>query len=233
MVEEIANSETVDAALQSCAIQGAHYAYPWKALEKKLQDGTMDGFWVIAYGSLLNRDSARRTLPKVASLSPVWGIGGTRIFNYCMGEEYFQSPLHFQKAGLHRTVLTVKTDFSPQSVFNGLRLWVSAKDFPAFRRRERNYNLVEIPFIPWEKKVYEGDTALVLDSQSAMGYGAEVGNPKLLPVSEYLEICLQGAFATSKAFGEAFLNTTWLANERTRLRDYINPERRFGADSDQ
>lgn len=233
MLNKVEDPEDLKTALQKCADTGRNYPYPWKALEEKLEKGTLEGFGVIAYGSLLNEDSARRTLPMVSSFRPVWGIGGTRIFNYCMGDDYFPSPFHSQKAGLRRTVLTVKTDFNPYSVFNGVLLWIASEDFPAFRRRERNYHLVEIPILPWEKKVYEGDTALVLDSQNPMGYGAEVGNPKLLPIPEYLEICLQGAFAQSTAFGKAFLNTTWLADENTRLRDYVNLERTFEADSDQ
>lgn len=193
-----------------------HWAYPWPDLEKQLDNSSL---YLIGYGSLMNRTSAFRTLGDYDSLNPIPGIafGGNRVY------EYFMSDAVVDRYGVkikanERAALNVRKSSTFASYFNGVLLTISSDAVEPLREREKNYDLIALPFLPWgASEFFEGTAYCLVANQNSDG----TIRSHLLPHPGYHEVCLSGAKSQtdSTAFRDMFLETTSLW-DGTKLSDW-------------
>jgi hypothetical protein len=197
------------------------FEYPWKDLETVVP--TMPGgkLRVLGYGSLLNRDSAARTIKNTPPEGhpPVLGIGARRVFNYLIPEErlktYGSSP-----SSRERAALNVDYTQSPADVLNGRLLEIAPSDIAGLREREWGYDLRPVACVAWAQWESEPFIAFVLVAVRTEREGRSILDNRALPNPTYARLCRSGALAVSSAFLDLYLHTTWLADRRTLLFDW-------------
>lgn len=198
------------------------HAYPWRELERQALD--RDGaVAIVGYGSLLNPDSARRTMPDTPTdgHEPVIAVGARRVFDYAM------SPAGANRHGpiehpMQRAALNTVWTRDPQDAITGRLLRVSTADLPALRERERGYHLAGVLYVPWNHPRATPRVGYVLTADAEPVDGVVHTDASLLPHQRYTAICLEGARRVDPAFEHAFIQTTWLGDRVTPLSDYLN-----------
>jgi hypothetical protein len=183
--------------------------YPWPDLEARLGGGRLP---LLAYGSLMNEQSARRTLANYADLrpTPVVAFGGKRFYHYRMPREVVDrypptvSPLE-------RAALNVVGTRNPEDYFNAVLLGIPLTDLPGLREREKQYDLIPLPFLLWDGRTGAVRTAYALSSPPGPNGKVEEG---LLPHPAYHQVCLTGACGFGTEFGDCFSRTSFLTDGR-------------------
>jgi len=175
--------------------------HPWEALP----DGDLA---IVGYGSLVNRASAALTLSEKAleTFRPVVVFGARRVFDYRM-------PVYVPRYGLpasrrHRAALNVRPTGDPDDTFNGVLLEIPAADLPALRKRERSYDLVQLPCADWEDPAALIGAAWILSAPA----GSPAVDPTILPHVRYVEVCREGAARIGEEFSAFWEATTFLAD---------------------
>ena len=192
---------------------------------------------VLGYGSLLNVDSLRRTLPQkqTGDLRPVRVVGFRRLFNLIMLRMAPRFPgLKDQPVG----ALNIIAD--PDEELGAVAFWLTAEEQVLLDRREYCYFKISgIPvfdFYTGESvgtsllySVYPGEDLARLmpefyrEKIGPLGVGG-ILSPDILPGDDYLTLCLQGAFSWGGGFGEHFIDHTYLADGQVSLRDYLGED---------
>lgn len=193
------------------AAAAPRYTHPWADLST---DG--DPLLLVGYGSLMNSQSARRTLTAGAFRGPVIAYGARRVFDYVMPDEVrrrYPPPADPRAYG----VLNVHATGRPEDQFNGVLTEVDLRDVPALRLREPGYDLVPVACRPYPATGAAPTIAYVLACPS----GGPRTDSSLHPNPGYLALCLEGARSVSEEFATLFADTTYLADGVTRLRDWL------------
>lgn len=187
--------------------------------------GQSDGFegpsvGVIGYGSLLSPDELVPFLQTDASrVVPVRVEGFRRVFN----EESVWRVQASKGDDDERAVLNAvrDDDFSMNAV---LVPDVSAKEYEALRVRESGYRMVEVESDDIEPYADEDIPESTEDGVVLVPTGREERvNDDLLPIPEYIDICLEGARHWGEQFRDEFLRTTYVrGDERGTLADYLD-----------
>lgn len=188
------------------------YRYPWHDLERAMTERTVADVPVVAYGSLLNRHSARRTLPRsvLDEAKPVVAAGVQRVFDYRMSEakSVYGAPLYAKASA----ALNVHVVGNPKSIVNGLLIRLTCEALAAFRDREEDYDLVPVACVDWEHP-RESFPAYILQSEVR-------ADSTLLPHRAYYLVCRRGASAYGEAFLRFWLQTTYLGDRTTLVADW-------------
>lgn len=172
--------------------------------------------FIIAYGSLINKNQLSKQSHLLSTVGPVWVKGYKRIFN--------QEPSWRQGLGKQRAVLNIEP--SEQDYFNGILVEVKAeKDIRELDKRERGYVRTLIP----ESQLYSSmahSTESTHPSHVDLLY-VYVGKPdkqnnNILPNKDYLEICLKGTKQWSDECYEQFLQTTYVGTHT--LKTFLQTE---------
>jgi hypothetical protein len=228
--KEISNAETLsqngvpESSLhrmrkQLADLHAAEFDYPWNGLEISARQMPSGKLLLIGYGSLLNRDSAARTIKDTPPKghTPVVALGAIRIFNYLMPDEailkYGTPPGPKQKAALN--MIYTK---SPFHGFNGRLLQVDPADIPKLREREFGYDLRPVVCQRWGDWDSASFVAYILVAQKPELGGRKVIDNNALPYPPYARVCRKGAADVSDNFLQIYLNTTYLADLKTQLK---------------
>jgi len=198
------------------------FEYPWGSLGDYLLSRPDSMLPVIGYGSLMNRDSASRTIPECGGLGfvPVGVAGARRVFNYCT-----PLPVLARRGGEFApeqiAALNVEITGNVLDVVTGNLIPLHLSDLDGFREREFGYDLHPVRYAQlFSHELIVGE-AWLLTARERFCNGRRVTDDQILPNPRYLEICRTGAGGTSPKFHELFLDTTVLADRATRLRDYL------------
>ena len=192
------------------------FDYPWPDLEAHLATYHCGRLPLFAYGSLLNAESAVRTMPgwRRDECRPANAFGVVRVFNYPLTLDavarYGPGPTPW-----HVAALGVRVTGLPTDRVNGLVSSLAAEDLGGFREREMGYRLTEVPVASWDD-ASNGEfpaKAFVLEHRAP-------DDPKLLPHPGYLAVCREGAASFGAGFRDDFDRTTLLADGR-RLNEYL------------
>jgi hypothetical protein len=197
------------------AAAAPRYAYPWPDLPTA-HDGSL---WLVGYGSLMNSHSARRTLADGSFRGPVIAYGVRRLFDYVMPEAVrrrYPDPVGPREYG----VLNVRATGRPEDSINGVLTEVALRDLPALRDREPGYDLVPVACTPHPATDSPPRIAYIL----ACPPGSPQTDSSLLPHPGYLAVCLGGARDVSEEFATLFLESSYLADETTSLRDWLSED---------
>jgi hypothetical protein len=202
------------------AAQKQAYLYPWEELEQQLERSGLAYIPIVAYGSLLNIESAAQTLT-VESLvrrRPVIAFGARRLFNYQMTPRIgrYGPPTRLSA----RAALNVRMTGKIEDAINGLVVQASPGEIPTLRDREIGYNLVPVACLGWKEMEDPPFLAYILSCPDDPRQGGRLVNDRIEPHPKYYLTCRKGA----AEFGEDFLRF-WLAT--TYLADGVTPVARW------
>ncbi|MFZ4775334.1 MAG: hypothetical protein ACOYM3_08235 [Terrimicrobiaceae bacterium] len=195
------------------------FDYPWKGLEKHIAKDKSGRLLLVGYGSLINLESSSETIRGVNAKDffPVVAVGAKRVFNYRIPADVLRE-LGGKAKPDEIAALNVVATGRVTDVINGRILPISASDLPALRKREYGYHLRPVTCIRWDDPGAEPFTAYVLCAEDPVVQGRRVIDNAIKPNPAYVEICHSGAASVSKAFGDLFLETSFLADGKTSLR---------------
>lgn len=199
-----------------------YFTYPWDGLEDFLARESAGVLRLVGYGSLMNVSSASKTLKtQGVRRHPVIAYGARRIFNYVIGNEllerYGASPDASQCAALN--VLS-----SPDlgDTLNGILFEVPLEELPALRARESDYDLFPVICRDWHRPANDPILAFILSVPDTSSSQRTTSNGDLFPHPGYLKVCHHGAQSISGAFFDYFLDSTYLADRKTKLRHWLD-----------
>ena len=190
-------------------------AYPWSGLEQELDRRSRDSLTVLAYGSLLHRDSALVTLSEAAFATrrPAVAFGTRRVFEYVIPADnprYEPTPVPDAVAALNVRITGQLTDMT-----NGIALDLPRPDLEAFRGREVGYDLVLVPCLDWADSVRGPFFAHILSCPGTDGPEGCRTRDGIMPHPDYYRICREGAAVLGDDFLQLWLRTTYLADAET------------------
>jgi hypothetical protein len=196
--------------------------YPWGNLESDLQKLGTSTFDLIGYGSLLNPDSAKRTIKDTPQNGhpPVLAIGATRVFEYVMPPFMINDhPEKFEPR--KKAALNLRYSSNNRSMFNGRLLTVRVEDIEALRQREKGYDLQPVVYIPWGDWNGEPRNAYVLVARQQIIDGRQLVDETAEPFPPYEKTCREGAALVSKPFLDFYLRTTFVGKDLIPLDQYL------------
>lgn len=190
--------------------------YPWDGLEDELRDAGVMSIDLAGYGSLLNAESARTTIPDTPPEGhpPIMVYGATRIFNYEMPGFFLESRYGLDPDIAGRAALNSAWTGRSADSFNARLLTVAVEDIEALRCREVGYDLAPITWRAWDDPDAEVQAGYTLCATKRPVWDMVFVNDEILPCEPYLELCRVGARGVSAAFEEMFLDSTLLADGR-------------------
>ena len=201
------------------------YAYPWSGLEAQLAQEPDGRLLLIGYGSLMNLQSAAETIEGVneTDFYPVVCVGAKRLFNYRIPDDVLKELAELGgPAQPHElAALNVIPTGRAADLFNGRVVPVAAADLPALRQREYGYHLRSVTCLRWDAWESEPFAAAVLAAEDPVINGRQVIDNTLDPNPAYAGIVDAGATAVSEPFHELFLDTTFLADGKTTLQQWL------------
>lgn len=165
--------------------------------------------YLAGYGSLIHPNETKRHLFTPTCVVPVKIFGFQRVFN---------QQVTFRKTdGNRAAVLNIQP--KRDSWINAILLGgFEEGHYDELDKRESGYNrtLITKENICGYKNIelQDGDKIFIYVGKS----GAQ--NNEILPIKEYLELCLRGAKSYTKEFYEDFIDTT-LVNQNIILRDFL------------
>jgi hypothetical protein len=194
------------------------YVYPWDGLESAVGDLPGHRLFLVGYGSLLNQDSAAKTIKarRAESNQPVLALGARRVFNYVIPAAKLKA---YGGTFGPREHAALNLDYtqSAANALNGRLFGVPSADIPPLREREFGYDLRPVACLPWKDKNAKPFTAFVLVAVKPVQDGRQVLDDKALPHPPYYRVCRTGARAVSEDFLRLYLQTTYLADRKTTL----------------
>ena len=164
--------------------------------------------YLMAYGSLVHpNETVRHTFP-VTNRIPVKIKGFRRLFN---------QKVTFRKGyGERAAVLNISCE--KDAWMNGILLCGFDEEFhDEIDTREAGYDRI---FVPKENIEFYGNTIDLIED--CYIYRGKVGaqDDALLPIDDYLDLCLEGAKIYGEDFYVDFIESTWLKRD-TRLDTYL------------
>ena len=152
---------------------------------------------IFAYGSLMNTNDLRRTVPNARNLFPVKLYGYKRVFN-------LKSTYRFDAiANISISVLNLEATSLSEFV-NGICFDMDDESFAELLQREKAYNLVETKVCGYfdENRHYQAYFFLSVENQK---YSYQLNSDIQ---ANYLKICLDGCIKYGSSFVQDFQKTT-------------------------
>ncbi len=153
--------------------------------------------YLLTYGSLIHPDETKRHAFEFSSRIPVKVYGFKRIFN--------QKTKYRIGSGEKISVLNIQKD--KNSWINALLLGGFEKKYhPIIDKREEGYERIKVSkqnIEPYDKNI------IVQDAFIYMGLDI-MKDENILPIDDYLHVCLKGCECYGEDFLNDFLTTTWV-----------------------
>lgn len=196
------------------------FGYPWNGLEEFLNEAGDGALRLVGYGSLVNAASAAMTVsgPGVRRMRPVVAFGVRRVFNYVMNPA--NSSYSTSGPPQERALLNVRVSGKIEHALNGTLLEVGLGDLPALRQRESDYDLAPVVCLNWAGENRDPFVAWILACRESSEPGKRRVNNGLLPNREYYAVCRDGAASFGAEFLAAWLDSTFLGDGETSVRDW-------------
>ena len=195
--------------------------YPWSGLEQHIAKDSGQQLLLVGYGSLISLESAAETIRGVneKEFFPVVCLGAKRVFNYRIPEDVLKELGDTEPDEV--AALNVIATGQAADLINGRIVPVTAGDLPGLREREYGYHLRSVTCVRWHALNSEPFTAYVLCAEDPVVKGRQVIDNTIKPHLGYVRICTTGAKAVSEPFYELFLDTSFLADGSTSLRQWL------------
>lgn len=179
---------------------------------------------LFGYGSLINAESAARTLSPeaVASMKPVAAFGFKRIFNYKASNV---SRWGTKLPENERAMLNIEATTKYNNIINGVVMEITPEDLAQLIQREVGYDLVPMLVVDWNEMLAENPDAKVQIAYTFLApdelrNGIDYTQTKYYPVRGYLHAAREGSIV----YGPEFLNywnaTTYLGDGTTTVNQW-------------
>ena len=192
--------------------------YPWDGLREELEGSAQPVLPLIAYGSLINAESASLTLARQGPRRPILMFGAQRRFNYVIP---FDNPRYGSPNDARESAaLNVLVTGDVEHHFNGLLLNIELDDIEATRQREIGYDLVPLPSMFMDDPDALPFVAWTLVCPPISADGVRRVDETLLPHRIYYKVCRDGSASLGDEFLQTWLDTTYLADGKTLAREW-------------
>lgn len=204
-------------------LAGKYPSFPYPANAEQIISASPSGkVFIFAYGSLLNRESALRSLSEKTfdSAQPVIAEKLKRVFDRDVipGQSYQPLPRKNDRAMLNVYVTDSKYD-----IVNGVVFEVGLDDLKSLIKREEGYDLIPILVRPWTKDPIQQRHCRVAYT-FAVPREKKYVNKGINPVPGYYWLSKEGAGRFGAEFQKLWLETTFLADEVTKVTEWeANP----------
>jgi hypothetical protein len=172
---------------------------------------------IFGFGSLLNVDSLRATVPSAFSIRPSYIKGFVRDFSVWDAVGFHD--LELGVIGDPYCAVDVKKITDTNSRVNGITFKLDTIHFQELLKREHDYNLITTEAYDFETNKQIGVCSLFSSNKNDGSYDFDS-----IAQESYLQVCLSGARQHGVAFYQEFLDTTFING--TRLSDvsaFIQP----------
>jgi hypothetical protein len=194
---------------------GGDFEYPWEGLEQSLNSSGQ--LPLVGYGSLMNADSAARTIGP-SQRTPVVAFGTQRVYDYTLSDP---GPYGHFEDERHRAALNAYSTGHVADAFNGVLIHVPACDIAPLRAREQGYGLKRVIVIDWNNTAADPLPAYILSCAPPSPPMPSFTDSTLLPHRPYHGLCSRGARSVSEQFEQLFLHTTFLGDRQTRVATWL------------
>ncbi|MGK0238110.1 MAG: hypothetical protein ACI92G_001574 [Candidatus Pelagisphaera sp.] len=225
-MEADSRSVDVENALREVLEKFPAFAYPWEGLEDFMDSRGMSVLPLVGYGSLINKESAERTVnvDGVADRRAVTGYGAVRVFNYRIPSKLLEERYGIPAPSKNVSALNCEISGLAKDSFNGILTHVSRDRLGALREREKSYSLKPIVYRLWNESEGALEVAFVFELLPDKSGKTTPYDNSIFPHIAYTRLCQEGALAISPEFLAFFNETCFLADKKTRLSDYVLPE---------
>lgn len=191
------------------------YTYPYENLASKLAAEGKTSLPLFSYGSLIDKESASRTLSPeaLATRRPALAFGVKRTFDRDVpikAGSRWNIPCNLNARGM----LNIQKVENQNAFINGVLIDVPLADIPALLYREEGYNLIPVVVSNWEAlqtENYHFAIAYILQAPS----GSQYVNSNILPRPGYYELTRNAAMSFGPLFELVWQNTTYMADGKT------------------
>lgn len=195
---------------------------------------------IIGFGSLLSERSARSTTPSLTNYRLVTVPGYRRIFNKA-GIVFVH---RFGASPDDRAIASCATRHDGTTTLICCAFDIPAAEFAALDEREHRYRWADVDFVTRRGGRGRGlmctestDEAYRVKCGSAEDYERRVGQyyrgkiwrDDLLPFPMYLDFCLDAARGHGAEVAENFLDTSYIADGVTSIRQYMAGRERLSS----
>ena len=156
---------------------------------------------LFGYGSLMNKESLKQTIPNATNFRPAKLFGFIRVFN-------FPSPFRLSEIdGKPCAVLNIeKSEWN--EYINGICFDINDKDLQKFMEREKGYELVKVNVEDYfSEKTFKANVFRALHFETT---DFIFESKKQL---EYLDLCITACKSIDQNFLDLFNSTTFIGNK--------------------
>jgi len=195
---------------------------------------------IVGYGSLLSEKSARTSFPNLKHFRPGVVKGFRRVFNK-VGIVFIENGLANWETMEVSSCSTTQSDSDDilVTVFE-----IPRDEYPEFKNREHRFRFIEVNAMSldgqdtwpatmcteysdeeYRKERFSNDEEY--HQEVGQFYEDKIWRDDIFPCRVYLKHCLTAAKSVSQEFYDNFLDHTYLADQETTIRQYLEkyPER--------
>ena len=181
---------------------------------------------VLGFGSLMNTESASKTLSEtaLANRRPALAFGARRLFNYSVEKSKQYGTPDRPNA---RAMLNTEASWTSQDMLNGVIIDVPRDQLKALCQREVGYDLIPVVAISWDEAKKLGCenepeffVAYILRATDKPHLGKKYTEDSIEPFTAYYQAVKEGAAEYGPDFLDLYMQTTYLADSKTNLYKY-------------
>ena len=168
----------------------------------------MEKVKIIGYGSLISKESLKRTIKTHSNFKEVLVHGYKRVFDLKSAKQMYEP--------WDTDVAVLNVEKSKNARFNGVVYEVSLNEFHKLLEREKTYRIIKVKYSDYKTDKAEGEAFLFLGLEQYV-------HPNLNPHTHYFHVCRKGAYSISDEYGLDWDRTTYLANGKkvSELGDHL------------
>lgn len=179
---------------------------------------------VFGYGSLMNKESAARSVKyeTLRSMQPAIAFGVKRLFNYRMADaSHWGAKFHRKE----KAMLNLAQTLNIGSMANGVAFEVDAEDLKKLVAREAGYDLVPILVASWKDVLQQNkdisiQVAYTFVAVNELRNHIAYTSTEFYPVLGYLHAVQEAALTYGNEFANFWNETTYLANGTTKIKGW-------------
>ena len=168
----------------------------------------MESKIIFGFGTLVNTNSLKRTVPNATHIKACYIKGFERNFNLWDPIGFKETKVEKEIMGVPHCALDVQTTTNKDSTVNGVMFQMDNTHFEELKLREKEYNLIET-------NIYDFESNEIIGSGYLFSANKDNGtfNFKCMAQLKYLDICLEGAKEFGNDFYTQFLKSTYIENK--------------------
>ena len=208
--------------LQKQLSKSPSYTYPYVNLAKELASQGQSVLKLFAYGSLIDKNSAKKTFSEktLNTSRPSLAFGVQRLFNRdvpIQQSAWWGKPLDPQARGM----LNLKATEYQRQFVNGVLIEIPLEEIGALLAREVGYDLKPVLIADWNT-LLKGELLLSIAYTLIAGPTSSYVNASILPRPGYYELTRNAAAEFGPLFSLFWLHTTYMADGKTPIIEWEN-----------